>query len=231
MPTALVIKHLESWKHKHVAVNVFMAGVALVAALLVLAVTLWIVYGGIYVGTMGVSAAVELCGGKPVNLTNSARLWLCGIFMGLLFLQHLRDGPWQYFDVPELALDPKTGMALATELRIPTAMPLFSVIANPRATGIMVTDVLMSGPRLVWAVPRYLADAFRMGRMDVEALAQLLVFLLPQTKPVPYAELQAAGWGAHFAELRRLAGVVFLEKGVVLTEEFRTELAEVCRER
>jgi hypothetical protein len=41
---------------------------------------------------------------------------------------------------------------------------------------------------------------------------------------VPYEELREAGWEPWFEQLRRMEGVIFLEKGLSLSDELRAQL-------
>ena len=73
----------------------------LLAGVVVLFLTFWFTYAIIWFGWLGVSAISDLAFGKQLHLTHEWRLLLCGVFLVLLFVQHLRTDPSHWGDYPK----------------------------------------------------------------------------------------------------------------------------------
>lgn len=201
--------------------RLLLAMVALLAGLVVLVFTFWFTYAIVWFGFQGVSALSSLIFSKRLHLTHEWRLIASGIFIVLLFIQHLRTHPSYWGEYP------KQDYVASPVLQYQAGVlgSLGFMLAYPGASANMVADILLSGPRLVtgaWSLAR---ESSRMKQLDVEGCSQLLTFLASRSNAVPYAELCEAGWEDWFSQLRSIEGVVFLEKGLSLTAELRRELA------
>lgn len=223
MNVEAIENHLQSWKSKSVVLSYLMAVLAFFLGLLVMFLIFWLAYAALFAAGMGIAAFSELIGNKQVHLNHHARLIGSGVFLVLLFIQHLRDDPWHYGDYPER--DYKSAPILQFQAGLAGAFA--TMLAYPGATANIISDCLMSGPRLLCGCWRLFRRVARLRKIDVSTCAQLLFFLLQQAKATPYEQLHEAGWKSYLPMLQEMEGVVFLEKGVVLSEDFRAELAAI----
>lgn len=190
----------------------------LVAGLVVLFLTFWFTYAIIWFGFQGVSALSSLVFSEKLHLAHEWRLVLSGLFLVLLFTQHLRTNPWHWGDYPARGdYSPVAGHVLGP----------WALLAYPGASANMIADILLSGPRLVTGTWTLVQESRRLNQLDVDGCSQLLAFLATRPTAVPYEELRAAGWEDWLPQLRNLEGVVFLEKGLNLSMELRRELASL----
>lgn len=191
---------------------------ALIAGFVVLFFTFWFAYAIVWFGFQGVSAASSLLLSKPRQLSHNWRLLVSGIFIGLLFFQHLRTSPWHWGDYPR-----RNDYSFAAG----HVLGQWALLLYPGASANMIADILLSGPRLVTGAWTLLRESRRWKRLDADGCSQLLALLASRPTPVPSEELRAAGWEDWFGQLRLIAGVVFLEKGLNLSAELRKELASL----
>jgi hypothetical protein len=193
---------------------------AFLGGLVVLFLTFWFTYAIIWFAWFGVSAVSELALGKRLHLSHEARLICSGVFIFLLFVQHFRTRPEYWGDYPHENYVPHPGLVAMSG-----AMgSLASLLAHPGASTNMIADILLAGPRLVVGSVKLAGKAFQIRKLDEGPCSQLLSFLLQNGKPVPYAELQVAGWEPWFEQMRCIEGVIFFEKGLGLSGELRQEL-------
>lgn len=220
--TADTIKHwLKRKKSSGAAARLLLAVGVLLAGLVVLFLTFWFTYAIVWFGFQGVSAIFELTVGGKLQLSHKWRLMVSGVFVVLLFVQHLRTSPWYWGDYPQ---DDYVS-APYLQARAGVLGGLAFMLRYPGASANMIADILLSGPRLISGSWNLWCEARKWMRLDEDGCSQLLLFLVSQPHAVPYAELRAAGWEEWFSQLRCLEGVVFLEKGLGLTAELRQELA------
>ncbi len=211
--------YLAKWKARSSVSHALLALGAFLAGAVVLFLTFWFTYAILWFAWHGVSAASDLAFGKRLPLSHAGRLIGSGIFLALLFVQYFRTSPWHWGDYPRRdypahpALQPQSG-----------AGSMVWLLAHPGASANMIADILLCGPRLVVGAGRLAVKSFRIARLDPEACARLLAFLLTSNGAVAYAELRAAGWEPWFAQLRCLDGVHFFEKGLSLSDELKQEL-------
>ena len=206
---------------REVMVGVLAAAVGLV----VLFLTFWFSYAVIYVGWAGVSAVSEIVFGKELLLTHAMRTVGSGVFLSLLFVQNFSADRWYWGDYP------KRDYVAAQTLQVQAGAlgSLAFILAYPGASANMITDVLLSGPRLITFAGRSLRNAMRWIGLDISRCADLLVILLGRSDAVPYDELQEVGTANQVAKLNCLDGVLFLAKGVALSPELRSELGTFSR--
>ena len=218
---------LKSWLRKQkasaFAQHLLLGLLGLLAGLLVLFLTFWFTYAVIWFGWLGVSAVSDLIFSRKLSLSHALRLAASGIFLLLLFLQHFRTSRWHWGDYPNR--DYNEDVALVAHVSPLGA--LGALLVYPGASANMIADILLSGPRLVTGSCQLAAQGFRWRRLDENACAELLACLCSRPGAVPYEELQAAGRAACAAQLRGVAGVQFLQKGVVLSGDLRHELSNL----
>lgn len=200
-----------------------LALLALLAGVVVLFLTFWFTYAIVWTGFQGVAAFASLVFSKKLHLAHGGRLAVSAVFLVLLFVQHFRTNPWYWGDYPKA--DYVAAPGLQTHAGVMGALGF--MLAYPGASANMIADILLSGPRLVsgaWTLGR---ESRKLTKLDVEGCSQLLTFLASRPLAVPYAELREAGWEDWLPQLRSIDGVVFLEKGLNLTADLRTELANL----
>ena len=193
---------------------------ALLAGAAVLFLTFWFTYAIVWFGFQGVSAFSSLVFSKKLQLTHEWRLVFSAGFVGLLFLQHFRTSPWYWGDYPKA--DYVAAPGLQAHAGVMGALGF--MLAYPGASANMIADILLSGPRLVSGAWNLWRESRKLTRLDVDGCSQLLAFLASRPIAVSYAELHEAGWEDWLDQLRRIEGVVFLEKGLSLTTDLRKEL-------
>jgi hypothetical protein len=218
---------IKSWLAKKkrwgFAQQVLLGWLALVAGLVVLFLTFWLTYAMIWISVYGVSATSELVFGRKLHLAHEWRLAGSAGFVFLLFFQHFRTDPWHWGDYSVVQ---RAGFSPAKSARG------FQIL-NPRVAfnlaGNMGADILLSGPRLVSGTVTLVRQGLRWRRLDQEGCGVLLAFLLSRLDVVTWEELKSAGWEEWCAQLRSVDGVQFLQKGLMLSGELRSELYRLNR--
>lgn len=222
MEETFLQNYFAKWKTKGLAFNSLVALSAFIGGVVVLVFTFWFTYAVIFIGWRGVSAVSELLFSKRLSLSHHARLIGSGIFIVLLFIQHFRTNPWYYGDYPRRnyasspVLQANAGLAGAFAF----------MLAYPGASANMITDILMSGPRLVIGSWGMIRRTFQIKNFDAASCSQVIGLLFQREKCVPYDEMIEAGWEPWFNQLRLIEGVNFLEKGICLSDELRNELKQ-----
>jgi hypothetical protein len=213
------------------AQNLLAGGLTLLFGILVLTFTFWVAYGVIWFVITGLGDLSAMIAGKRLHLSHTPRLVFAGIFIVLLFIQHFRTRPGDFGEYGKLEY--WDGHTLRP-LKAPTSLYFGHVrvagmlLGNPGITVNMFADVLLIGPRLVAAAPAFIAQGFRLRSMDANACGDLLACLYSRPHAVPFEELTAAGWEGWFDQVRCIDGVQFLQKGVTLSSDLRSELDELC---
>ena len=91
----------------------------------------------------------------------------------------------------------------------------------------MIVSLLQTGPRLLFGSSLLLVRTLR-THIDWSVCLPLIEMLVTHPRAVPWDELAAAfpntTWDSARNQLRFLEGIVFLEKGLSLSMEFRHEL-------
>ena len=195
---------------------------ALLGGAVILFLTFWFTYAIIWFCVPGISAVTELAFSKKLRLAHEWRLLLSGLFLLLLFIQHLRTCPWHWGNYPQ---DENYDRAWALGRAFGPAGALLSA---PGASANMIADILMSGPRLTTGAWKLWRESRRLHFLDEAGCAQLLGFLASRPSAVPYEDLHQAGWEEWFGHLRCVEGVIFLEKGITLSSELRQELQQLA---
>ena len=186
-----------------------------VGGVVVLFLTFWFTYAVVYFVWSGVSALSDLAISKKLPSSHEWRLACAGIFIVLLFMQHLRTNPWHWGEYPQRDdYSPLAGHALGVG----------ALLCYPGASANLIADILLTGPRLVCGSFALLKQGRQLGRLDAGPCAELLVFLAAQNSAVSYDELRGAGWENWLPQLKTIEGVRFLEKGIALSDDLRREL-------
>jgi hypothetical protein len=207
---------LEAWlnrkKFRHGVIYRLLAALALLASLLILFLTFWFTYAVVWIIGNGVSAL-----NREWEPPHVLRLVCSAVFMVLLFIQHLKTNPWHWGTYPKADY--------THALKYTHRLGAVTMLLYPSASANIIADILMTGPRLFFAAFNLWNQGMALRRMDTSSTAQLVAFLLTRDRSVPYEEFSAAGWDNCLEQLRIIDGVMFLEKGVKVSEEFRSELA------
>jgi hypothetical protein len=221
-PTTMNAAAIQSWLRRKntsdAAVRRVTAVLALAGGLVVLFLTFWFTYAIVWFAFHGVAALGALFANQKLRLGHEWRLVISGVFVVLLFIQHLRTSPWHWGEYPER----DDYSRLAGRVLGPWALLKYS-----GASANMIADILLSGPRLVTGSWQLWREAARLRSLDAEVCSRLLAFLLSRPEVVPYDELCEAGWEEWFGQLRGLEGLVFLERGLKLSAELRQELLKL----
>lgn len=197
-----------------------LGGVAFLAGIVIVFLTFWLSYGIIWFGWFGISAAYEIIFNKRLAApSHELRLLCSGIFIVLLFVQHFRTNPSYWGNYPK------------ENYASPRALPFIAafgemglLLAYPGASANMIVDILLTGPRLVCGTYGLMRRGFRMKNLDEGNCASLLSVLLSRTHVVTYDELKETGWESYLDQLHCIDGLEFLQKGLFLSEELRSEL-------
>ena len=191
-----------------------------VAGLVVVVLTFWLTYAIIWFGWYGISAASEIiCNKRLPSTSHELRLLGSGIFIVLLFVQHFRTNPSHWGDYPERDYGSSTALRLQAGFGA-----LGMLLAYPGASANMITDILLTGPRLVTGSCGLARQGFRIKDIDETGCTAVLFALISRVHTVTYDEMKEAGWEAYVNQLRYIDGVEFLQKGLFLSEELRSEL-------
>jgi hypothetical protein len=204
----------------------FTAG-CLVLGGIVLLITYFFTYAIVWFGfNFGVSGFSELIFNHRLHLPHAGIVAVSLAFLALLFWanqrisrEYLDAYPRRDYAAPFAGLTGLTGS-------------LISLLAYPGASTRMITDLLLTGPRLVMIAWSNAGKSSRLTRMNVEACSRVLAVLQQRAGRVSFAELTSSARLANpeavFRQLRDLDGVVFLREepiGLSLTSELREELA------
>lgn len=187
---------------------------------------LLVIFGLSYVvvgaGVFGLSAFSQLFFAKALHVPAPTIVIICCLFLVLLFVGNYRtsrDDSGSYF--LRHRVGPAGGLAGA----------LFALLVNPEATGKIVGDVLLTGPRLTtWSVA-VLRKACRLMRTDLQTTSETLAILLRRLHRTSFPAMAKLLVGKDpmkaLLVLQELDCVLFLAKapaGVILTAETREEL-------
>jgi len=222
MDPAAIQEWIKRWKTREQRSNRIFAVLSLLAGILVLFFTFWFTYAIVWFGAWGVSAVSELVWNKKLHLPHEWGLILSGIFVVLLFMQHIRTDPFHWGDYPKRNYVSLSGL----QYRFGIGGALGTILFYPGASANMIADILLTGPRLTMGAWKFEKQARQSARLDEENCAKLMTFLAGRPMVVSYEELRDAGWESWLPQLRSINGVNFLEKGLSLSQDFRAELAK-----
>ncbi len=109
----------------------------------ILAITFFFSFAIIWFGRFGVSAFSELVFNKPLLLSSHAIYVICGLFLVLLFIENFRTSR-EYLN--SYVLQNPVSPAAAGLAGVFGA--LIALLANPDASGKIISDLLFTGPRV-----------------------------------------------------------------------------------
>lgn len=221
----------EQWLRRRLrhdaTVCLLLGPVAVVGGLVVLFLTFWFAYALTWmVGWVG-GSLVELLGSFRWRPDHQQCLWGATGFTGLLVFTHLR-GDGRPADLGDFSGE-NPAMLGRTLAGMAHESPGSRLLLHPGHGARMIVDILLTGPRLVQGGVRLLREGVAKFSADSGPGARLLGTLQGAAGKVPYADLNtihdAIELRAGMLTLRGITGVVFLEQGLTLTDELRTELA------
>ena len=214
--------------------SVFMGVAAIVLGVVVVFLTFWLAYAGMWMIGHTLSAGTEMVVSKKLPWPHWLRMLGAGFFIVLLFARHFKTSPWErgsYADAdatPAGGFDPTAGALAAHGAGFAA---LAQLLWHPTASSRMILEILETGPRLLTGSRSLFRQAGALRRMDLAGCAWVLLFLSGRSSAVPRDELIAAwpegDWPKLWAQLCLIDGLVFLEKGISLRMDLRDELKPI----
>ena len=226
---------IEDWLRKQFAhesgVSIFTGLVAIALGVIAVFLTFWLAYAVMWIAGEALSAVTQLLVNKKLPWPHWLRLLGAAGFIVLLSRHYLRTSPWDRGSFADADARPASGFDGVSGHRAGrggAVVSLGQLLRYPTASSRMVIEILETGPRLLTGARGLFQQASALRRMDPAGCAWVLTFLASRTGAVPRQELVAAWpegeWPALWAQLRLIDGLVFLEKGISLTEDLRNEL-------
>ena len=221
---------LESWLRRRFRVEAgmgFLVGFLAVAlGLVVMFVTFWLAYAVVWISGEAASAIVQIAGGQRFRIPHDWRLIGAGV-MVLLFVDHLRTSPWERGNYGDWGSQPAFMGAVAYQAG--AGASLACLLRYPQASSRMIVEILETGPRcLTGAVAMFHRTTANL-QGDVGGCASALAILMASPGAVP-AEILAGylpsghEWRNVELQVKLIEGVVFVSRGLSLTDELRSEL-------
>ncbi len=219
----------EKWLRRKRAIAVglsFFSAVAfLAAAVAVLVAIFFFTYAVVWFGyNYGISAVSELIFGKRQHISHNAILIICWCFVALLFVENAR-----------VSRDSNIGYSVSQSQwsHLWLAGLLGSVVAllvNANASARMITDLLLTGLRLMGACVRALHGILLLTRADLRTCSDALTIMASRSSSISAADLRASLQGHDsdglLDQLAALGTVLFIRKNppmVVLDPDLRDE--------
>jgi len=223
---------IQHWLKKKFSMHIFGCWVGAVLALVVdsfvLFLTFWLAYFIVLMGEWGVSAVTELTFNHGFHLDHTWRLLISGGFLVALFVEWIRRSPWELDNYGTV----NTPLGAQSLVMYDGALGAFAMLlANPQVSASIITEILYIGPRLVLGAGSLAREAYRSWSFNLLECAQILQLLLSRENAVTYEEFKViqrdTDWIKLKNNLARLSGVVFLEKGLSMTDDLRQELCDL----
>lgn len=225
-----IISWLKGWRKKEYAQNLVGSFLALAGGCLALVATFWLVYCGIVMATVGISALSDLISGKKVDLSHEWRMALSFGFLVLLFVHTLRTR-----GAPPEPVDDEFAQPHSVPMMTGWLGAEFFVIQHPLATAGWLTYVLCFGPMCVLGCGRLFMRAQRVKKLQLEDLAPVLGFMLAKASSVTQEELESEflelPWPQTTRDLLLIDGVVLLKADgsrLTMTVELRKEICGIA---
>jgi hypothetical protein len=219
---------IHNWLKRKIAQHTFScwAGsvLALAAGLVALFLTFWFTYVVIFIAQDGISAITDLCFNTKFHINHFWRLILSGLFVAGLFYEWYRRRNAEPADYKGVNSPPGArGLVLWGGMGGALGM----LLANPQASSSMIVEILCTGPRLVIGAVS-MAQAALDRDFDLNGCTHVLQLLMSNASAVTYEELSMTKSEFELTKLHnnlaQISGVVFLERGLGLTEDLRGEL-------
>jgi hypothetical protein len=223
---------IQHWLEKRLSLHILGCWVGAVLALLagvfVLFLIFWLAYFAVFMGEWGISAAMELTFNYKFHLGHTWRLGISGLFLVALFVEWIRRSPWELGNYGRVN-SPLGAQAL---VMYDGAFGAFAMLlANPQASASMIAEILYTGPRLVLGARSLACEAYHSRSFSSAECARILQLLVSRENAVTYEEFgvmqQDTDWIKLKSNLARFSGVIFLEKGLSLTDDLRQELCNL----
>jgi len=230
-----LVSPIESWLRKRfaeeAAVSVLAGALAICLGVLVVMITFWLTYAVVWIAVFAVSGAFELTGARKIHLPHWLMMSLAAGFLVLLFHRHFQRSPWDRDDYSAPDATPGDGFdnwGAALAVQGGALGSVFQLLRTPTASARFILEILDTGPRLLTGARGLFRRAQAVRRLDPAGCAWVLTMLSSRPGAMPRDELIAAwpqaNWPRLWAELRLIDGLVFLEKGISLTQDLRSEL-------
>jgi hypothetical protein len=227
----MTLEAIQHWLRKKIALHItgcwVGAVLGLMAGLVVLFLTFWLAYVAVFLVEYSVSALRQLIFNRPFHLSHAWRMAICGLFLVALFVEWIRRSPWELGNYGKVNAPPGS-QALVIQGGVIGACGM--LLANPQASATMIAEIIYTGPRLVLGARSLVCEAYRARGLNLEQCAEVLHLLASRGTAVAWEEFAAIWPDIDQINLKnglaRIPGVVFLEKGLSLTDDFRRELAE-----
>jgi len=209
-----------------VALSFFSAVAYLAAAVAILAAIFFFTYAVVWFGyNYGISAVSELIFSRRQHISHNAILICCSCFLALLFVENARVSRDYWADY-SVARTSWSNLWLAGLFG-----SIVALLVNANASAKMTTDLLLTGPRLVYACVRAFHRALLLNRADLQTLSSALATLAGRTSPISAADLSARLQGHNssgvLSQLAALGAVLFIRKEpptVILDPDLRDQL-------
>jgi hypothetical protein len=221
---------IQRWLERKIAWHIAGCGVgsvlALLAGIFVLYLTFMLAYVVLLIGEDGLSAVTRLFLNRDFHLGHAWRLVISWLFVTALCVEWVRRSPRGLGDYE------KSNGTPGTRALVPFFGATSLLLLNPQATATIITEILYVGPRLVLGALSLAREAYRSRNLEMEDCAQVLQLLASRQNAVTYEEFKTsqpnADWAMLNNSLARVPGVVFLEKGLSLTDDLRKELCTLA---
>jgi hypothetical protein len=201
---------------------------AFLVGALVLFLTFWFAYLVLFLGQWGISAFTDLCFNRKFHISHAWRLILCGLFLAVLFIEWLRRRHTELGNYGRINSPPG---AQALVFHDGALGAFAALLANPQTSATIIAEILYTGPRLIIGAGSLMREANRSRHFDLPGCAQILQCMLAKPGALTYEELNTTKSDFEQTKLQtnlaQIPGIVFLEKGLGLTEELRRELSEL----
>jgi hypothetical protein len=172
------------------------AAASLVTGIAILTAIFFFTYAVVWFGyNYGISAISELIVGRGQRISRTGILIVCWCFLALLFIENAfvsRDY-WTDYTVS------RTRWSFLWLAGVVGS--LVSLLGNASASARMITDILLTGPRLMVACGRALQRALLLKRADLQTLLSALKFLARKTSPVSVVDLSTSLQGKRSSEI------------------------------
>ena len=224
---------LEKWLRRNRTTQValrFLSAIALlVLAAITLAIAFFFTYAIVWFGyNFGVSAVSELLFNRRQHVSHHTILTICWCFVALLFLTNAcvrRD----YWTSGSFSKNQWSSLWMAG-----VAGSLGALLVNANVSAKSITDILLTGPRLIGASIRSFYGALFLVRADLRACAEALTVLASRNSSVSAAELSDSLGCSNpqeiFAQLLALNTVLLLRAEpptVTLNPDLRDHLQQL----
>ena len=205
--------------------NTIIIGVAgMLLAAIIIFLTFWFTYVLVWFVAQGLPVVSREFLGISLRITSTWRYLVTGAFMTLLLIDSIRRA-----DDTEHVLKHRYAPSYAPG---GVFFALTQMLTRPQASSTVIVSLLETGPRLAFGCGRMLTEALRQ-RIDAHACSTVIAKLADSPRAVAWEDLREvfgdANWDSLIAQLRGVPGVVFLQKGLGLSEDLRNELRIACK--